>query len=247
MQPEVEPPAASDNSLYACPFPSCKRTFRTRFSCNRHSVIHTEQKQHICQYCDKKFALPQYLKEHINTHTQEAPYVCGVAGCQMRFKQSGKLSLHRRTHSEYNVRSHSKHGERNKERNKCERSHEQDRTAVCVQAAKRDELEEKCGSEEQKQALLRQDSGMTTASNSEEWVVSKVSKTTNSQLTKEALDRLNEKEESGDNLKAYLACLMTPMASFLRPVLPVPDQIKIRHEKVKRFPFDLFELTRQQL
>ncbi len=35
------------------------------------------------------------------THTGECPYVCGVNGCQLRFKQNGKLSLHRRTHPEY--------------------------------------------------------------------------------------------------------------------------------------------------
>lgn len=44
------------------------------------------------------FALPQYLKEHQYTHTNQQPFVCGVDDCLESFRQRGKLSLHRRTH-----------------------------------------------------------------------------------------------------------------------------------------------------
>jgi uncharacterized Zn-finger protein len=64
-------------------------------------AIHENAKKYICSYCSKTFSLPQYLREHNFTHTKELPYVCGVSGCTMRFRQAGKLCLHRRTHPEY--------------------------------------------------------------------------------------------------------------------------------------------------
>ena len=51
-----------------------------------------------CKYCDKRFSLKQYLKEHQYTHTGERPYICNINGCEKTFRQAGKLSLHRRQH-----------------------------------------------------------------------------------------------------------------------------------------------------
>ena len=45
--------------------------------------------------------MAQYLKEHEFKHTKELPYICGVSGCTLRFRQAGRLSLHRKTHPEY--------------------------------------------------------------------------------------------------------------------------------------------------
>ena len=73
---------------------------------NRHTLIHSPNKNYKYQYCDKEFTLKQYLKEHTFTHTKAKPYVYGVNDCIKRFKQTGKLSLHRRTHKEYKVRGH---------------------------------------------------------------------------------------------------------------------------------------------
>lgn len=64
-------------------------------------VLHTDAKKYTCKICQRTFSLPQYLREHEYTHSKELPYVCGIAGCTMRFRQAGKLSLHRRTHPEY--------------------------------------------------------------------------------------------------------------------------------------------------
>eukprot|EP00826_Nyctotherus_ovalis_P038594 TRINITY_DN3625_c0_g4_i3.p1 TRINITY_DN3625_c0_g4~~TRINITY_DN3625_c0_g4_i3.p1 ORF type:complete len:257 (-),score=47.60 TRINITY_DN3625_c0_g4_i3:269-1039(-) len=89
------------SELFVCPYDGCGRMFKAQFSMNRHLVVHSQVKSHKCRYCGKGFTLPQYLREHEYTHTKELPYVCGVSGCVRRFRQAGKLSLHRRTHPEY--------------------------------------------------------------------------------------------------------------------------------------------------
>lgn len=89
------------NELFVCPYEGCGRMFKAQFSMNRHLVVHSQVKNQLCKYCGKAFTLPQYLREHEYTHTKELPYICGVKGCARRFRQAGKLSLHRRTHPEY--------------------------------------------------------------------------------------------------------------------------------------------------
>ena len=91
---------------FVCSFPGCGRLFKTKFSMKRHSFVHNEDKKYVCKYCGKRFALPQYLREHAYTHTKDKPYVCGVSGCRERFRQAGKLSLHRRTHPEYQLKQY---------------------------------------------------------------------------------------------------------------------------------------------
>jgi len=91
---------------FACSWEGCGRIFRAQFSLNRHMVLHLETKKYVCKLCQKGFSLPQYLREHEYTHTKELPYLCGVAGCTMRFRQAGKLSLHRRTHLEYQCKKY---------------------------------------------------------------------------------------------------------------------------------------------
>lgn len=88
-------------SVFICPHEGCGRRFHAQFSLNRHSIIHSETKRFSCKYCGKGFSLGQYLREHQYRHTKELPYECGVAGCTKRFRQAGKLSLHRKTHPEY--------------------------------------------------------------------------------------------------------------------------------------------------
>lgn len=92
---------------FACPQEGCGRCFREKFLLNRHMVIHSEKKKYICQYCQKTFSLPQYWREHVYTHTKELPYVCGISGCTLRFRQAGKLCLHRRSHPEYTLKKYS--------------------------------------------------------------------------------------------------------------------------------------------
>lgn len=94
----------SENEIFVCD--KCDKKFTTKFSLNRHQFIHSQVKKYGCRFCPKRFALKQYLKEHECIHTNSRPYVCGVNGCQMRFRQRGKLSLHRRKHKGYKMKEY---------------------------------------------------------------------------------------------------------------------------------------------
>jgi hypothetical protein len=85
---------------------TCDKKFTTKFSLNRHQLVHNNVKRFTCRFCPKKFALKQYLKEHECIHTNSRPYVCGVNGCSQRFRQRGKLSLHRRKHKGYKMKQY---------------------------------------------------------------------------------------------------------------------------------------------
>ena len=50
--------------VFICQHPSCDKRFTTKFSLKRHYYIHSRKKTFPCQYCNKVFALPQYLREH---------------------------------------------------------------------------------------------------------------------------------------------------------------------------------------
>ena len=61
------------------------------------------------------FTLPQYLKEHENIHNNALPFTCEITGCNRRFKQWGKLSLHwQKDHKDvYTKKGHKKNWELN--------------------------------------------------------------------------------------------------------------------------------------
>ena len=84
---------------YRCDYGNCDKHYRTKFSLRRHYLAHFGIKQHQCPHCEKRFALAQYLTEHIYTHTGEKPFVCTYKGCNKRFRQAGKLSLHKKKHA----------------------------------------------------------------------------------------------------------------------------------------------------
>jgi uncharacterized Zn-finger protein len=60
--------------------------------------VHTGERPFTCPFlgCAKSFARPQALTKHIRVHTDERPFVCTI--CGDRFKQSGHLRVHSRTH-----------------------------------------------------------------------------------------------------------------------------------------------------
>lgn len=101
MEGDLEKKEEDGVKFFVCSYEGCGRRFRAQFSLNRHLIIHSGARKFVCYFCGKAFSLPQYLREHQYRHTKEQPYVCGVGGCTRRFRQAGKLSLHRKTHPEY--------------------------------------------------------------------------------------------------------------------------------------------------
>ena len=85
-------------NIYKCTCKGCSREYKSKFSLNRHLITHMSIRSHCCPYCSKRFTLAQYLREHICLHTGNTPYICKFPGCGKRFRQSGKFSLHKRTH-----------------------------------------------------------------------------------------------------------------------------------------------------
>ena len=96
-----------DLQVFPCEFPDCKKELNSAFSLRRHYyLMHSKGKHFCCRYCGKAFSLKQYLIEHELMHTNEMPFVCGFNGCQERFRQRGKLCLHRRSHEGYEPRKY---------------------------------------------------------------------------------------------------------------------------------------------
>lgn len=94
------------DELVHCTYPGCVQTFRSRFSCKRHQLIHTKEKRFVCKQCGRGFSFAQHLREHSYRHTNQRPYKCGINNCTRTFRHSSELSLHRRTHPEYRLKKY---------------------------------------------------------------------------------------------------------------------------------------------
>lgn len=85
---------------WACPSPGCGKVLANKTSYDRHMVIHEGDKKFYCHYCGKRFILKPYLKNHLDVHTGRKGFECKHPGCGMKFRQAGKLSIHKRLHSD---------------------------------------------------------------------------------------------------------------------------------------------------
>ena len=98
-------PKSFSEEIFHCPYEGCGKALNSNFSLRRHmQLVHVQAKALECRHCGKRFSLKQYLLEHEYMHTNELPFLCGVNGCTERFRQRGKLCLHRRKHSGYETR-----------------------------------------------------------------------------------------------------------------------------------------------
>lgn len=238
--------------FFSCPHPECGKSFRTKFSMTRHTLSHSQEKRFECPQCNKKFALEHNMKEHINTHTHDKPFVCGVDGCQERFRQSGKLSLHRRTHPGFSLKEYIP----NSNFNKMLKEEGKGKLDVVQENSKEGKIiqpETIVPIKDSERNLLRQESGQTNVS-----VTGKIERVLQRSqsdrqkglLTMEALEQHNILMESikpSSIYKFYLDMLSDPISQSLRPVLPIPEQVKIEnphHEPCAKL--DLFELLEKQ-
>ena len=88
---------------YACDYGNCTNKYKTKYSLKRHYLSHMGVKQHKCSFCDKRFSLSQYLQEHMYIHTGEKPFTCKFPSCGRKFRQAGKLSIHKKEHNFNNI------------------------------------------------------------------------------------------------------------------------------------------------
>lgn len=90
---------ATQINNYACYYPTCAKTFSTKFNLRRHiNVSHLDIRAYPCEVCQKNFASKQNLKEHSFIHTGEKPFACPVEKCGRRFRQASQLSFHKKLH-----------------------------------------------------------------------------------------------------------------------------------------------------
>ncbi|KAJ8414558.1 hypothetical protein AAFF_G00037600 [Aldrovandia affinis] len=74
----------------------CEKTFATKRSLYKHSVIHTERKYN-CLKCGKRFHLRRSLKSHQFVHGAEKPFCCLICGKGFTVRYS--LKVHQRIHT----------------------------------------------------------------------------------------------------------------------------------------------------
>ena len=86
--------------VYPCVTSSCDKVYENKYSMWRHQAVHNTRKKYVCKFCDKRFALQQYLKDHMSTHTGGSPFQCKFYGCKQQFRHQRKLELHHNMHEQ---------------------------------------------------------------------------------------------------------------------------------------------------
>jgi len=86
----------SDAKLFSCNI--CQLSFTEKGAVTRHiAAIHNKQEKNwVCDVCDKKFIIKEYLTKHKFLHSDKKPYQCGI--CKSSFADSSAFRRHERTH-----------------------------------------------------------------------------------------------------------------------------------------------------
>ncbi|XP_067635468.1 zinc finger protein 91-like [Eurosta solidaginis] len=78
-----------------------KRSFTIKSDLKKHQRIHSGEKPHKCDICEKRFLLITTLRSHMRIHTGEKPFKCKY--CESTFRQTSILHRHLRTHLGDNI------------------------------------------------------------------------------------------------------------------------------------------------
>ena len=71
----------------------CGKVFSAKYLFHEHRRIHTDGKPFNCGFCDKQFAKPENVRQHIRTvHNKERPYKCRL--CSRTFTRKDVLKDH---------------------------------------------------------------------------------------------------------------------------------------------------------
>ncbi|XP_071037921.1 zinc finger protein 271-like [Parasteatoda tepidariorum] len=86
-------------ALHFCPF--CSYSSPLAGNLKIHINVHTKERQYSCGVCLKSFNNNSNLIRHNRIHTGEKPYTCDI--CNKRFNQSTSLRSHKLSHHNKNV------------------------------------------------------------------------------------------------------------------------------------------------
>ncbi|XP_050346187.1 zinc finger protein 83-like [Nymphalis io] len=76
----------------------CDKAFRSNIGLTQHKrQVHDKEKSHLCQFCSKRFFKKYHLQIHIRSHSKERPYEC--PDCGKFFSTTSILKNHRLIHT----------------------------------------------------------------------------------------------------------------------------------------------------
>lgn len=92
----IPPPKKTKGRVYYCHI--CEKQFQGATDLKRHLLIHSDERPHICDKCNKAFRQLSSLKSHTaSIHSNEKNFACEE--CGKRFPIKERLKLHMRVHN----------------------------------------------------------------------------------------------------------------------------------------------------
>ncbi|KAJ3002117.1 hypothetical protein HKX48_002522, partial [Thoreauomyces humboldtii] len=87
------------NNRYACPIPSCPRTFTRHFNLRTHIETHNPDRDRPfpCSSCNKRFLRAHDLERHETVHSKLKAHAC--PGCDRRFAREDAVRRHLKSSS----------------------------------------------------------------------------------------------------------------------------------------------------